>query len=374
MPPLTPLADDILSQPAVWETLLRERLPVGLKTSTSDHRVTAHWGLVGEGSSYFAARMIGQAWATLWQHQTQAQTVSGWRERLRQGRPLPAGWVWVSQSGKTGSLLRLLAQLPDAVFQNNTPHWVITNTPKSALWQTLSARGAVCHEVAMGMSPERAIAATKTVTGSLYTMLALGALMAGESWQEEPLVVQQDWFSVLTERAHQVIRPVLSAYFKHCVLLGDIWQEVALQEVGLKWIETARLWVHINTPETFKHGFKALTAIPHTLAIGWVPTNPERRTPYLEDLAQLLGKTSNHLTTLVVCFNHESLLQARATLPPETLCVCLDLPHLTPLSGARQDVLELLWLVVAGQWMAEYWRDVRGFPPEGLPELDKVVS
>jgi fructoselysine-6-P-deglycase FrlB-like protein len=376
MPPVTPLADDILSQPAVWETLIRERLPVGFQGGGNFTTTPAppRWGLVGEGSSYFAARLMAQAWGALWQLSAQAQTVSGWREGLRQGLLLPAGWVWVSQSGKTGSLLRLLAQLPPEVFQPHVPHWVVTNTPQSALHQALTARGASCQEVAMAMPPEQAIAATKTVTGSLYAMTALGAMLAGESWQSEPLMVDRAWFPLLTDRLHQIVQPVLSAYYKHCVLLGDTWQEVALQEVGLKWIETARLWVHINTPETFKHGFKALTAVSNTLAIGWVPVTPERRSPYLDDLAQLLEKTSSHLTTLVVCFTQESLVQARATLPPETLCVCLDLPLSPALTGTRHDVLEMLWLVVAGQWMAEFWRDVKGFPPEGLPELDKVVS
>lgn len=306
------LLSEIAEQPALWRTLLGRKQE--LQTwwdSIEPARQHNSFMAVGEGSSYNAARLAFLFWQ-LWglpidgfslrpwemegavrtgaQHQQQNSVASFLGDLF---------YVPVSQSGKTGSLLKAFAQLEkDAatlgllwpvpgLFLSNNP------SPPKALCQSLFHLNA---------GQEQAIAATKTMTGCLLSLLILGLAHpkvrntpAAQAKQTLLLQLANTLDVYLADGQWQaLLSPVAEALASSTdchpalVLISNGPLTWSLAEGALKLTETTREPVLYHHSENFKHGPKAMLSgsplhpqPPCVLYI--VPPNPEQAEALFQD-------------------------------------------------------------------------------------------
>lgn len=172
--------------------------------------------------------------------------------------------IVVSQSGETGSVLRVLDQVEQHL--NRQQFTVLTVTNREA--STLATRYG--NALPIGAGEEQSIAATKTMTSSLYWLLwwafqwakTHGTLPSDSlaKIQEELVSVPQALSIVSDLDIVGKIRAFTQKLIEvnHFVLLSKGVMTQMLPEVGLKLTETSSNIVYTDNTESFKHGPKVI--------------------------------------------------------------------------------------------------------------------
>jgi glucosamine 6-phosphate synthetase-like amidotransferase/phosphosugar isomerase protein len=302
------LLSEIAEQPALWRTLLSRKHE--LQTWWDDLEPSGHsngFMAVGEGSSYNAARLAFLFWQ-LWGLPVHGFSLRPWEmegavrtsAQHKQQEQFLSDLLYlpVSQSGKTGSLLKAFAQLEKeaqtlgftwpvkGLFLSNNP------TPPQPL----------CHGLFhLNAGQEQAIAATKTMTGCLFMLLLLGlahpAVRHKPSTREKEvalLQLAQTLEVYLAGTWQSSLAPVAEALASSTdchpalVLISNGALTWSLAEGALKLTETTREPVLYHHSENFKHGPKAMLSgsplhpqPPCVLYI--VPPNPEQAEALFQD-------------------------------------------------------------------------------------------
>jgi glucosamine--fructose-6-phosphate aminotransferase (isomerizing) len=170
----------------------------------------------------------------------------------------------VSQSGETASVLKMLDvlnhQIDNPCFQVMT----LTNREGSTLANRFD-----CN-IPIGAGEEKSIAATKTMTASLYWMLWLAFCVAKEK-NTLPLEAHkaiEKALSSIPEAVDAVCQPKMVDTIQtfthklievnHFVLLSKGVMTQILPEVGLKLTETSSNIAYTDNTESFKHGPKVI--------------------------------------------------------------------------------------------------------------------
>jgi glucosamine 6-phosphate synthetase-like amidotransferase/phosphosugar isomerase protein len=205
------------------------------------------------------------------------------------------GLVVVSQSGRTGSVLRTLEMFAnEAIFFHN--QLLVTNHPES----TLAREFLPTSVLPIGVGTETSIAATKTFSGSLLALMLWGLTYGLTRKKLSP----QNYTTIL-EQLHQVsvrlesllnhlhamqqLNAMASVLVpvNHFILLSKGPMALLLQEAALKLIETSRNVVYTDNTESFKHGPKVMLsgiqgAIPNVIYL--VPPDTVMATQLFEDI------------------------------------------------------------------------------------------
>jgi fructoselysine-6-P-deglycase FrlB-like protein len=278
--------DEITQQASLWRRLL-ERLPQGWLTRTLAWPPNTLVVAVAEGSSYNAARLAFFDWAR-WGVPFRTLVLRPWE--LEQSIRNEAPWLSspdtvylpVTQSGRTRSLLTAFETLQQFRVEQRLAK--LTTDPIQGLLLTNnpSPPTPLCTQTfCLDAGPEEAIAATKSMTGTLLalwlmglgcledqqTRLAKGCDSAtfGDAFDRFSKSVE-DWLEPFVSEAlfHETLAPVGegiagSAEFHPALAIlsrGPLtW---ALAEVSLKLMETTRQPVMYYHSENFKHGPKAM--------------------------------------------------------------------------------------------------------------------
>ncbi|MFM7469856.1 MAG: hypothetical protein ACKO37_10190 [Vampirovibrionales bacterium] len=406
---------DVLAQPTCWEAVQRQApaiippLQQWLETHTPAS-TQPYIHCIGEGSSFHVASWIahlGNSLAltstspsTTWCFQAHRPQALCHPSYMRQclGEKDSVGchlWVFVSQSGRTGVLQRVLAQLNachEAFSHPDTSHGILILTNEADALLTRQAHEGVASsskckvvEWAYHAGKEQAIAATKTVSSSILagTMLCQtlcdGHTKPGDTLPPKAPDVLSQLFQTLLTMAPSV------TVASNVILLGHAHDECLLQEVGLKWLEMAGIQPLVLNTETFQHGYKALmTARPSLFGersrpavYVWLPHETLAREAVLQDL--------QHLSKQGVFSCPESPLSWEASLTPSLYAESQAHHGMTVIDGQHWQALcalisptlpkeHPLGMLLWGQWMAEYFRIQCQAPPDALPGLEKVVG
>jgi glucosamine 6-phosphate synthetase-like amidotransferase/phosphosugar isomerase protein len=324
-------------------------------------------------------------------------------------------WVFISQSGQTGVLKRVMASLQAFCSDvTEASHHVLVLTNQSEARLTQDARihqGSLTHvwEWAYQAGAEQAIAATKSVTCSLLSGLALIHHLVADvsvSLLSSALFPSLEESQVLHSALQRLYAPFKSplALVKpsipsEVILLGHTRDEGLLHEVGLKWIEMAGLHPIVLNTETFQHGYKALcTARPqlhdhrgYPAVYLWLPEEATARNQVLQDIEHLqvqgvlpalpasspddiaFTRRTEHTHTALPAPSDTKQLHHYHGIDATHWCACFPSTYFAEASFprfARESLSLLLW----GQWMAEYFRLQVQAPPDALPGLEKVVQ
>lgn len=176
-------------------------------------------------------------------------------------------FIAVSQSGQTGSVLRVLEALSRTIAPKSLPILTLSNRADSDLARLYGSH------LFLDVGEERSIAATKTMSSS-WLLLLLWGLWAGR----ENGTLATERFELLLNHLKQLPQsiealwetpdpPCMEAILRftrtlkevnHFVLLSKGPLALVLPEVGLKLTETSSNIVYTNNTESFKHGPKVM--------------------------------------------------------------------------------------------------------------------
>lgn len=290
-----------------------------------------------------------------------AQYLLGWRHRLPVGLALPSlitvyGTepdlrgslvIGVSQSGRSPDVVAVV----EAARRQGQPAIAVTNDPGSAL------AGAASHVVALRAGPERAVAATKTYTGSLAALALLSAALDQPEERERSLHALRRLPDAL-ERAVDRAADTAATVDRYepmttCVTIGRGLNYATAFEVALKIKELTGTFAEPYSPADLLHG--PIAALDReSPAILVAPDEPSRAS-----VAELIPRLRERDVPTITFAEDDELLR-RATTP-------------VPLAPAPAPWLTPVTAVVPGQVIAHELAVRRGLDPDRPEGLTKVT-
>ncbi len=239
--------------------------------------------------------------------------ITKYKSKVRYPRTLAVG---VSQSGAAPDVAEVLAYMRE---EGHTT-LAITNTNDSRLTEAAE------FSLMLGAGQERSIAATKTYTASLLAFYQLVRAMGADLPDPSAKLPGDDWVADCRREVEKVFGPVVRCTPLFSLARG--YSFCTAMETALKLMECALLPTKPYSTADFAHGPRALADHGSAAIVyGDVP-----------------GDLSSTGTTVI---------QA-------------------PRSG--QGVLEPVWEIVFGQWMALMCARARGLDPDKAPNLNKVTE
>jgi glutamine---fructose-6-phosphate transaminase (isomerizing) len=247
------LAQEIASTPTGLKNLLAS-LPEKLSILPD----AASWEFIAEGSSAHAAAFLQpvltaglQAPVRVVSPEEVLDSFSSWGVST----PSVGCRVFISQSGKTASLLNLLAQTD----LDHVETIAFVNDIESPLAK------AVSYGIDLKAGPEKSIAATKSVSHTLAALYAFSQSKAGQL----PLAIKElttaaslleDWLQSETEQTHFAawVENMARGSNPAITLVGPSWLLPILKEGALKLREVLQLEATAYSYEGFHHGPKAV--------------------------------------------------------------------------------------------------------------------
>ena len=179
-----------------------------------------------------------------------------------------AFYLFVSQSGETASVLRAVQELFPAPRASSLGSLPVAMSVTNQSHSTLARRFE--RHVTIGAGEERSIAATKTLTATLMTLLLWGAAVGRcqrrlSASAYDTLLAQFSSIPVqvaalFTSAARQALLRFSQKLMEvnHFVLLSKGPTTLILPEAGLKLTETSSNIVYTDNAESFKHGPKVI--------------------------------------------------------------------------------------------------------------------
>ncbi len=175
-----------------------------------------------------------------------------------------AFFLVISQSGETASVIRALSGLEEILTEGGMAGITVTNNEGSTLARHFN------NHLHIGAGEEKSIAATKTFTASILTLLTWGlyvGLKRGRLSEESyrkirrqlgriPDRIQALWDPARMEAIFRFTQRLVEV--NHFVLLSKGPLTLVLPEAGLKLTETSSNIVYTDNSESFKHGPKVI--------------------------------------------------------------------------------------------------------------------
>jgi glucosamine--fructose-6-phosphate aminotransferase (isomerizing) len=247
--------------------------------------------------------------------------------------------IAVSQSGATPEIVRTLQALQDAGGRG----LAITNDPASAL---ATAAG---ESLELDMGEERAVPATKTVTGQLTAFAIVAAALGRVPFARNELEAVPDWVQAVLDDPGPVADAAQSLVgAPQLIVVARGYLYAAALETALKIKETSALFADGYSAADLRHG--PIAAVTRGLPVVALCTSG----PALADIASLVEELrARHAKVLVVGAG----APADVALPPE-------LPEpLAPIVA-----------VVRGQQLARELATALGYDPDRPEGLTKVTA
>jgi glucosamine--fructose-6-phosphate aminotransferase (isomerizing) len=246
--------------------------------------------------------------------------------------------IAVSQSGATPEIVRTLQALQDGGGHG----LAITNDPESALAQTADAT------VELDLREERAVPATKTVTGELTTFAIIASALGRPPFTRRELDAVPDWVQAVLDDPAPVAaaaEALLGASELLVVARGYLF--AAALETALKIKETCSLLADGYSAADLRHG--PIAVVRHDLPVIALCTPG----PALADITSLVEDLRARQAGVLVVGSGE--------------------PSDIPLPGSAPESLVPILAVVRGQQLA-YQLSLRlGYDPDRPEGLTKVT-
>lgn len=294
-------------------------------------------------------------------------------------------FLTVSQSGQTGSILKILEELQEVLgFSDRySPMIPFTNNPEGTLGNRYG------NHFCLNTGKEASIAATKSMTASIMALLLFG-LRCGQkrAWlrrasYQQLLAILAD-IPVALERylddqaQHQRLQTFAQALCdtNQFVLLSKGPLSSILPEAGLKLTETSSNIVWTDNTESFKHGRKVILhgvrgVRPNCLYL--IPPNlsPEYAQKLFQDIHSHFYTDNEKVFStegvFFACFKNSPPI-------PDILKALLDSNHSDILTLPASQGIESLFLgIVAFQLLSYYLALAKGEDPNN-PALQKAVT
>lgn len=292
-----------------------------------------------------------------------------------------AFFITVSQSGETKSLLDVFNKLNTEVNGKFTGT-LFTNKKNSSLESLLS------NSVVLGVGEEHSIAATKTLTASVFTLLAWGLHLA-EKLETLSKNAITNLKKILKKIPDSLIPLTQKAFLKnvepfcqtlttvnHFILLSRGPLQLVLQEAGLKLIETSSNIAYTDNTESFKHGPKVMLSgvrgvHPNTIYL--IPRDEQLANLVFQDMESHFSNKGNRLAyktnrLFIITFENNPAI-------PQELQNKLKLKdkHILTLSKADSLGASLFMSLFAFQLISYYVAKAKGEEPNN-PNLSKAVT
>ncbi len=247
--------------------------------------------------------------------------------------------IAVSQSGATPEIVQTLQALQDSGGRG----LAITNDPDSPLAH------AAAHTIELGMGAERAVPATKTVTGQLTAFAIIAAALGRAPFAEEELVGVPDWVqAVLDDPEPATAAAERLAGASQLIVVARGYLFAAALETALKIKETCSLLADGYSAADLRHG--PIAAVTRGLPV--VAMRVEG--PAARDVASLVDEIrARHASVLIVGDGDD----ADVSLP-----------------GDVPEPLAPIVAVVRGQQLARELAIALGYDPDSPPGLSKVTA
>lgn len=342
---------EIYEQPQALRRLLRSAGPtldgVAARASACALAMLAARGSSDNASTYGKYLLEGVAGLPTSLASPSLYTLYGAPPRLN--RALVVG---VSQSGAAADVSQVLAE----ARRQGALTLGVTNVAGSLLAQTAE------HVVLLEAGPERALAATKTVTAQCLVYAMLAARMAGGrlSLPAAALEAAPADVAAVLDRAEDIARMAdrwAARPIQRVAVLGRGFVYGAAQEIALKLKETCFVTAEAYSPADFQHGPLAM------IEPGYAVLLLLNHDAALETTLALIEPLQQRGADVMVL----ATLEAAAGLPAgagEIGVLTVDAKHalLSPIS-----------FIVAGQLFALRWSLARGHNPDLSRGLSKVT-
>ena len=229
--------------------------------------------------------------------------------------------IGISQSGAAPDVAEVL----ESLRSDGHTTLALTNTPGSRLTQAAE------HFLLLDAGQERSVAATKTYTASLLALYEVVRALGGDLPDPSLHLPGEDWLEIALDAALQAQGPVLRSSPIFSLARGFDYSTA--QETALKLMECALISCKAFSSADFEHGPKALA-----------------------------GHGS-----CAICFDGEKPgLAAQG-------CEILLSPSLPDRARVREGVLEPIWQIFFGQWLALCAARARGLNPDDPRHIQKVT-
>jgi glucosamine--fructose-6-phosphate aminotransferase (isomerizing) len=246
--------------------------------------------------------------------------------------------IAVSQSGATPEIVRTL----QALQEGGGSGLAITNDPGSPLAQVAD------ETVALEMGPERAVPATKTVTGQLTALAIIASALGPVPFTREQLVTVPDWVRAVLDDAGPAAAAAHDlAGASQLIVVARGYLFAAALETALKIEETCSLMADGYSAADLRHG--PIAAVTRGLpVIALCASGPARA-----DVASLVEEIRARQASVLVVGDGEG---AEISLP-----------------GDAPEPLAPIVAVVRGQQLARELALVLGYDPDSPEGLTKVT-
>ncbi len=339
------LIDEIREQPEVAARLLREAGPEiaaiceVIKAADPAHVVIAARGTSDHAAIYAQYALGVMAGLSVGLATPSVHSLYGASPDY--GRALVIG---ISQSGASPDVVGVIR----AARSQGALTLAITNTPGSDMAEAAE------HHIALRAGPERAVAATKTYTG---TLLVLALLTAGLSELDATadLALVPDALAVTLEQDEEAARIAADmSTLSRCVILGRGYHYATAREWSLKLKELSYTLADPYSTADFIHG-------PLALIEAGFPTfcvAPSGATD--EDMAEVIERLGGELEAHLLIASDDPALRAKGTWS-------LELPTNLP------EWLMPIVSIVPGQLHARHVTIAKGGDPEQPRSIRKVT-
>lgn len=265
---------------------------------------------------------------------------------------LQGGWViGVSQSGAAADVIAVLQE----ARSQGALTLAITNTEGSPI--TTAAE----YAVLLGAGPERALAATKTVTAQCVAYALLTAAITEDAQlQRELHTVPESVRAVLAQAEAIEAAAYRWRHVQRVVVIGRGYPYAAAQEIALKLKETCYIGAEAYSAADFLHGPLAMIEPGYPVLV--LLNHDAAGSMTAEFIARVLACGGD-----VLCF---ATHQARALLegvPPgagQLTVIAFEVPSA---------VLSAVAFIVAGQWLALTLALLKGRNPDQSRSVTKVT-
>ncbi len=295
-----------------------------------------------------------------------------------------AYFIVVSQSGKTASVLHILETLSQTL-KTPLPLLTITNNSRSKLARHYG------NHLPIGAGEEKSIAATKTLTATIITLLLWGlhvAQASGRMSKESEATIHRELLRI-SSRLESLWNPTrMESIFRftqkldevnHFVLLSKGPLTLILSEAGLKLTETSSNIVYTDNSESFKHGPKVILSgvnNHHPNSIYLVPTADSFAEGLYNDLRSHFWLNPSEADKKLA-FEADRLFfitfENSLEIPP-TIQEDLSIEENQILSLPSASTLESLFLgIVTFQLISYYLALIKGENPDN-PALKKAIT
>lgn len=238
------LEQEIASQPALIAAMLERELPhvaaICAALPPFDYALIA-----ARGSSDHAALYAKYAWAALDGRPVALAAPSLLTLYDAPPRMNGALVVGISQSGQSPDIVAVLAEAQ----RQRRPTLAVTNDPTSPLAAVADA------VIALGVGPERSVAATKTYTAELAVMAAIAATLSGSRERLAELRALPDALAATLALSDAVTSHAERyRYLDRCVVIGRGYNYATAFELALKLKELTYVMAIPYSSADFRHG------------------------------------------------------------------------------------------------------------------------